>query len=100
MSVIPMPSTVTSCDVSTCSFNKNNACHALAITVGDGQVPHCDTFCQLPTRALGTSADAGVGACKVADCRFNQSLRCVASSVQVGRRGGEVLCLTYTPVGA
>ncbi len=35
---------VTECEMSECAYNKDNACHAMAITIGDGAHPRCDTF--------------------------------------------------------
>ena len=35
---------VKECSAQSCGFNKNSGCHARAITIGDNEVPGCDTF--------------------------------------------------------
>ena len=37
---------VRKCEVADCAYNMDSTCHAMAITVGDGMRPRCDTFCQ------------------------------------------------------
>lgn len=86
---------VTQCDVTQCAYNQNKKCHALAITVGDGAHPHCDTFCETSKKGGDSGATAGVGACKVVECRYNQQLECRASGIRVGYLIDEVDCQTY-----
>lgn len=86
---------VTQCEVEECSYNVQQKCHAKAITIGDGDSPHCDTlFCGAPA-VNGTSIQAGVGACKVSSCSYNEDLECSAESIRVGLLDDSVNCLTY-----
>lgn len=87
---------VQKCSVDDCAYNKDNKCHALAITIGDGDNPQCDTYCHASNKGGEASAVAGVGACKVAICRFNQMLECTAGRVNIGWKGQEADCLTFT----
>ena len=86
---------VARCEVSQCAYNKDNICHALAITVGDSREPHCDTFFGSMSKGGDPNATAGVGACKMTSCRFNSMLECGAPSVAVGYQGEGIDCLTY-----
>lgn len=88
---------VTQCDVTQCSYNEKKMCRALAITIGDGSHPHCDTFCQTTSKGGDTSATAGVGACKVVECRYNSELECHAQGIRVGHLVDDVDCQTYKP---
>lgn len=92
---LDMPA-VAECSVSECAYNDAMACHAKAITVGDGAFPGCDTFFTTPRNVhLPDDLTPGVGACKVEACRHNVDLECGAHSVAVGIRDDEVCCLTY-----
>ncbi len=86
---------VKQCDITNCSYNEGGMCHALAITVGDGKNPHCDTFCDAGHKGGDSESTAGVGACKVESCIFNTSLECQASGIKVGKRQNDVDCLTF-----
>lgn len=92
---IEMPE-VLKCEVTECSYNTNESCHARAITVGDGAEPHCDTYFQYPLHSKNDSTIAGVGACKVVACHFNNDFECEADSIQVGYENHEAYCLTFT----
>jgi len=87
--------TVSSCDISQCAYNMDNKCHAMAITIGDGAHPACDTFC--PSGAKGGVMDeiGRVGACKVPSCIHNSMLECQAESICVGYQGSQADCLTF-----
>ena len=87
---------VDSCAIAECAYNRDQHCHARAITIGDGQTPACDTlFCGAePVRAQ--DIQAGVGACKVSSCSFNDDLECAADRISIGIKGDSVNCLTYT----
>ena len=87
---------IASCDVGECAYNHDKMCHALAITVGDGENPRCDTFCQTDMKGGDTSATGRVGACKVSVCKFNKSLECGAKSIKVAHKGGDVDCMTFS----
>ena len=91
---IDMP-TVSTCDMSECAYNIDKACHARAITVGDGVHPGCDTFFSNATHTNENKRIAGVGACKIAACRHNNDFECMAESIAVGREKSGVGCLTY-----
>lgn len=84
---------VTECQASRCAYNANGHCHAQAITIGDGDVPDCDTFLDRGPHVRDVSRPAGVGACKVASCRHNDDLECAAPSIRVGTPR----CLTFEP---
>ncbi len=85
---------VAECSAGECAYNSNQSCHAIAITVGDGDLPMCDTF----FTAQEHSADkghAGVGACKVSVCQYNRDLECSAGRILVGKMENRVRCMTY-----
>lgn len=83
------------CTISDCGYNKDDKCHARAITIGDGVHPGCDTsFLGAPSRTHANHL-AGVGACKVTACNFNTDLECSADSITVSMRGDGIQCMTY-----
>ncbi len=82
------------CSAVDCSYNKDQKCHAIAITVG-GPEPTCDTFMTAKRKGGVVDMTGGVGACKVEDCAFNQSLECSAGGIDVGMHGGHPDCNTY-----
>lgn len=85
---------VSECSIGECAYNSNHTCHAIAITVGDGDTPMCDTFFV----GHDHSADhghAGVGACKVSSCQHNRELECSAGRIMVGKLENRVKCMTY-----
>ncbi len=88
---------VTECSITECSYNAGHACHAKAITIGDGVHPGCDTFLFMSTHVREKERHAGVGACKVTTCRFNEDLECSADAISVGRLAAGVSCLNYVP---
>ena len=87
---------VSTCAATGCAFNKDKICHAIAITVGDGATPHCDTFFDAAMKGGEASIIGGIGACKVSSCKYNKHLTCSAPNIQVGFRDGDVRCLTFT----
>ena len=91
-------SKISECQVSDCSYNNDNNCHALAITVGDEKCPGCDTFTQSGKKGGNPGALGGVGACKVENCKYNNSLECSAGSIQVGlgTHGCHAECRTFS----
>lgn len=93
---IEMPQ-VSACEVTECGYNLNRACHARAITIGDGIHPGCDTHFRSASHASHYQNLAGVGACKVAGCQFNDDFECMAEKIQVGFKGNDINCLTYMP---
>ncbi|WP_377273865.1 DUF1540 domain-containing protein [Peterkaempfera sp. SMS 1(5)a] len=87
---------VSECGVSSCAYNQDSACRALAITVGDVAHPQCDTFFDTSLKGGDPSGVGRVGACKMSDCRHNVDLECQAGAVRVGFLSDEADCLTYS----
>lgn len=85
---------VTECAIAACAYNSNKACHAIAITIGDGERPMCDTFFK-SSKHGGIKDTAGVGACKVSACRHNMEFECGAASIRVGQEADHGKCLTF-----
>lgn len=92
---IQMP-TITKCSATECSYNKNNECHTLAITVGDASHPACDTFFKAGHKGGVPDAKGGVGACKSENCQYNVLLECSAKMINVGYHQGHADCTTFT----
>ena len=88
-------SKVSKCEVNDCAYNMENCCHAMAITIGDGMHPRCDTFCESMMKAGDAGCVAGVGACKVSSCMYNTDLECQAMEISVGYKEQEPDCLTF-----
>ncbi len=93
---LPM-SKISECDVLSCSYNIDNKCHTIAITVGDPSCPMCDTFFESEGKGGDMDVLGGIGACRTSDCRFNKSLECRAGDIHVGVHSGHADCKTYTP---
>ncbi len=87
---------VSACKASDCAYNLDQACHAIAITVGDGARAACDTFFKTDTRRT-VKGTAGVGACKVSNCRHNLDFECGATDIRVGVVEEAVSCVTFEP---
>ncbi len=90
---IEMPQ-VRRCNVNECAYNREQACHARAITIGDSTVPMCDTFFQSSTHAMARNI-AGVGSCKVSSCSHNQDFECNAENINVDHSEAKILCMTF-----
>jgi hypothetical protein len=88
---------VNKCTAENCAFNREQTCHALAITIGDSLHAQCDTFCSTPIAGGDPDSVGHVGACKMADCRYNDHLECQAPGISVGYEQNIVDCLTYQP---
>ncbi|BAU47477.1 hypothetical protein SVA_0898 [Sulfurifustis variabilis] len=93
---IDMP-LVAGCTIYACAYNVDDACHARAITIGDGVHPGCDTFLGDVRHTRDTSHSAGVGACKVTGCTHNDDYECTAPEIKVGHVGRDINCLTFSP---
>lgn len=91
---ISMPK-ILSCSVTECAYNKNNECHTLAITVGDGSHPECDTFYRAKNKGGAPDQTGGVGACKVDICKFNNAFECSAPGINVAPHSGHADCKTF-----
>ncbi|QKX17534.1 DUF1540 domain-containing protein [Microbulbifer sp. YPW1] len=85
---------VSRCAATECAYNTDSACHARAITIGDGEDPDCDTFFSNHEHTKRERV-AGVGACKVTGCNHNQDFECSADQIELGYSGDSVNCLTY-----
>lgn len=88
---------VNECQVEACAYNRNHACNALAITVGNSRHAECETFLNAPSRGGDPEAVGRVGACKMAGCSYNKQLECQAPGIVVGMKQQDVDCLTYAP---
>ena len=86
---------VIKCEVSDCVYNRDQSCHTMAITIGDGENPRCDTFCHATRKGGDASAMSGVGACKVINCRYNTDFECGTSAINVGYKEHIPDCLTF-----
>jgi hypothetical protein len=93
LQTIKMP-VVSECAIAECAYNSNKSCHAIAITIGDGNRPMCDTFFK-SSRHGELNSIAGVGACKVFICRHNNSLECSMESIRVGSEQDHGKCMTF-----
>lgn len=76
---------VLDCNMGNCAYNKDNMCHAMAITIGDTPSnPACDTFIETAAHDGGfPDVVASVGACRASDCCHNEHLECMADNVHV-----------------
>ena len=81
------------CTMEDCSYNRDEECHAMAITVGD-KIPMCDTYIHASHKG-GVEKLGCVGACKVEECKFNDELECCSSGIHVGRHSNKPECLTF-----
>jgi hypothetical protein len=88
---------VQACDATSCAYNVGDNCHALAITIGGGIHPACDTFFASDHHARDISHTAGVGACKVSGCLYNSDLECSAGAIRVNVHANHADCVTFTP---
>jgi hypothetical protein len=72
---------ISMCNMSTCTYNKDGACHTLAITVG----PHaeCNTYVHASRRGGFPEVRGGIGACTATSCQFNHHLECQAPKVDI-----------------
>jgi hypothetical protein len=93
LQTIKMP-VVSECVIAECAYNSSMACHAIAITIGDGERPMCDTFFK-SSKHGGIKDTAGVGACKVSVCSHNTDFECGAASIRVGNEANSGKCLTF-----
>ncbi len=87
---------INECEMTGCAYNQQRACHAMAITVGDGACPTCDTYFS-PASSKGGVRDmtGGVGACKVSECQYNDAFECSAPGIRVAPHGTHPDCETY-----
>lgn len=84
---------VASCDASSCAYNKDNRCHALAITVKASSAASCSTFFESDGQGSGNGNIAGIGACTESSCEYNAGLECTfAEGIAVALNGGLAEC--------
>ncbi len=88
---------INECQVESCAYNRDRTCNALAITVGDARLAHCDTYFTAPAKGGDPSTSGRVGACKMSDCRHNTQFECQAPGIEVGPQHDAAECLTYAP---
>src|ERR1035437_4990936 len=86
---------IKNCMLEGCSYNENKRCHAVAITIGDGDHPRCDTFITSKTKGGFAQTMGKVGACKVEKCYYNASLECTSENIKVGFHDQHPDCLTF-----
>jgi hypothetical protein len=87
---------VQKCTVTGCSYNTDTVCHAIAITVGQGAHPLCDTFYKTTHKGGVMDSTGRVGACKEEGCRFNKDLECTASEgITVSLHEEHADCITF-----
>jgi hypothetical protein len=85
---------VKQCKATDCAYNRDKACHALAITIGQSDNPICNTYLVSDTHTT-TEQIGGVGSCKVSSCFHNADFECHADGIQVDHASSEVVCKTY-----
>jgi len=83
------------CIMTDCSYNRNKMCHTMAITVGGGNCPMCDTYVSISTKGGLLDSLGGVGSCKVQECEFNNSLECRAEGIHVKMHSNHAECATF-----
>lgn len=86
-------SSVRSCNVSTCAYNKKSICHTMGITVGDHA--ECNTYNHGSRRGGFSEVKGAVGACLASDCTFNDQLECKAPHIEVGGHSEHADCDTF-----
>jgi len=86
---------IMSCESMVCSYNMDSKCRAMAITVGAGDSPLCNTAMSSAMKGGVSEMSGCVGACKVMPCQFKKSLEYTASSVQMKMHSGIAECGTF-----
>lgn len=86
-------SQITTCNMSSCVYNKEKRCHTPGITVG----PHaeCNTFNHASAGGGFNEVNGGVGACLAAGCKFNDRLECKAPNIDVTNHDRHPDCMTF-----
>ncbi|MDO5577462.1 MAG: DUF1540 domain-containing protein [Fibrobacter sp.] len=85
---------IINCSVKNCVYNRQNQCHAYAITVGD-EKPRCDTFYDSQDNGGKNLTTGKVGACKISDCVHNNAYECTAHGINVSLNNGSPDCATF-----
>lgn len=87
---------INECNMNDCSYNMENKCHTMAITVGEEDCASCDTYAHKSMKGGEMSMIAGVGACKVEACSHNQALECTMQNVQIGAHNSHADCMSFS----
>ena len=90
---ITMPD-VLECTMAQCAYNREQTCHARAITIGGPGDHRCDTLCA-GMGHVHRRAGAGVGACKTVECVHNKDLECAAEHIRVRMVQGNADCMSF-----
>lgn len=88
---------ISKCEVDICSFNRNETCHARAVTISSIGRGRCETFCHLTTHSRDTSYTGFVGACKAQQCEDNFDLECQRREISIGYKAQGPCCNCYQP---
>jgi hypothetical protein len=88
---------ISKCNMSTCTYNKDGSCHTLGITIG----PHaeCNTYVHASSRGGFPEIKGGIGACLTSNCKFNNNLECQAKEVDVAVDNKHADCKTFQSEG-
>lgn len=94
-----MAAKVLKCAMDECAYNVEGMCHAVAMNVGNGYCPRCETFNSASGSGRGedTGRSAEVGACKVSSCLYNVGMDCQADGIVIDGLGSEPQCMTFQP---
>lgn len=84
---------VASCNVSQCTYNKQNLCHTPGINVGHHA--ECDTYFWRPEKGGMAERKGEVGACQASECTHNEQLECKAQNIDVAGHEGHADCRTF-----
>ena len=86
---------ITKCNMETCAYNQDAACHTLGINVG----PHaeCNTYTHGSSKGGKQEVNGAIGACLASDCMFNDMLECNAPSIDVSSHERHADCGTFMP---
>jgi len=89
-------SRINECKVAQCSYNAENRCNAIAITVGNSSMALCDTYINTVRSGGIKGLIGGVGACKAQNCKFNRDLECCSDDgILISTVGGHAHCTTF-----
>jgi hypothetical protein len=89
-------SKIKECNMDDCSYNMDNKCHTMAITVGEEDQASCETYAHKSMLGGDLNMIAGVGACKVDSCSHNQALECTMQNVQMGSHNNHADCMSFS----
>ncbi len=96
MKLMEQEGAIMTCNVTQCSYNQVEECHAESIHVG-GDHAICDTFTTTGVQEVVSSTEGEVGGCDMIECHFNEDRDCEASGVTVAMHNGHADCFTFRP---